>query len=226
MIDWLSNQLPTAAHSWPTLLFRLTAAACFGLVVAAIYRSSRDSGRVSHSFPETLVLLSVLIAMVTQVIGDNVALAFSLVGALSIVRFRTVVQDTKDTAFVIFAVAVGMAVGANHVTVALTGTIVVALVAWTFKQQDRRRIRPGTRPFDLDVRLGWSADAVAKLRSAVLKHDPDAENVSAGTAKKGSLQSLSYRLRLPREASLSSMIADLRSIDSVESVDLRRPGGH
>ena len=52
--------------------------------------------------------------MVTQVIGDNVARAFSLVGALSIVRFRTVVRDTQDTAYVIFAVAVGMAVGANH----------------------------------------------------------------------------------------------------------------
>ena len=49
------------------------------------------------------------IAMVTQVTGQNVALAFSLVGALSIVRFRTVVQDTNDTAFVIFAVAGGMA---------------------------------------------------------------------------------------------------------------------
>ena len=60
------------------------------------------------------MLLSILIAMVTQVIGDNVARAFSLVGALSIVRFRTVVRDTVDTAFVIFAVAVGMAVGAGH----------------------------------------------------------------------------------------------------------------
>ena len=49
------------------------------------------------------------IAMVTQVTGQNVALAFSLVGALSIVRFRTVVQDTNDTAFVIFAVAGGTA---------------------------------------------------------------------------------------------------------------------
>jgi hypothetical protein len=59
---------------------------------------------VGTSFPITLALLSVLIAMSTQVIGDNVARAFSLVGALSIVRFRTVVRDTKDTAYVIFAV--------------------------------------------------------------------------------------------------------------------------
>ena len=67
----------------------------------------------AESFVVTLVLLTILIAMVTQVIGDNVARAFSLVGALSIVRFRTVVRDTQDTAYVIFAVAVGMAVGAE-----------------------------------------------------------------------------------------------------------------
>ena len=67
----------------------------------------------AESFTVTLVLLTILIAMVTQVIGDNVARAFSLVGALSIVRFRTVVRDTQDTAYVIFAVAVGMAVGSE-----------------------------------------------------------------------------------------------------------------
>ena len=72
----------------------------------------------AESFVVTLVLLTILIAMVTQVIGDNVARAFSLVGALSIVRFRTVVRDTQDTAYVIFAVAVGMAVGANNFSVA------------------------------------------------------------------------------------------------------------
>ena len=65
--------------------------------------------------------------MVTQVIGSNVALAFSLVGALSIVRFRTVVRDTEDTAFVIFAMTAGMAVGAQNVVLALTGLVIVGL---------------------------------------------------------------------------------------------------
>src|SRR2546430_10349771 len=75
----------------------------------------------STLFPYTTLFRS------TQVIGDNVARAFSLVGALSIVRFRTVVRDTQDTAFVIFAVIVGMASGANHLWVALIGISIVAL---------------------------------------------------------------------------------------------------
>ena len=92
------------------IVLRLIVAMVFGGVVAFVYRRAR---RVpGGSFTTTLILLAILIAMVTQVIGDNVARAFSLVGALSIVRFRTVVRDTQDTAYVIFSVAVGMAVGA------------------------------------------------------------------------------------------------------------------
>jgi hypothetical protein len=79
------------------VLGRLVAAMVLGGIVAQIYRHSR--AEPASSFTVTLVLLAILIAMVTQVIGDNVARAFSLVGALSIVRFRTVVRDTQDTAY-------------------------------------------------------------------------------------------------------------------------------
>ena len=91
----------------------------------------------AESFTVTLVLLTILIAMVTQVIGDNVARAFSLVGALSIVRFRTVVRDTQDTAYVIFAVALGMAIGANHPAIAVCGLTVVGLAAYTLRPRNR-----------------------------------------------------------------------------------------
>jgi hypothetical protein len=90
---------------------RLVAAMILGFVVVFVYRKTRSEEDVAKSFTTTLVLLAILIAMVTQVIGDNIARAFSLVGALSIVRFRTVVRDTQDTAYVIFAVVVGMAAG-------------------------------------------------------------------------------------------------------------------
>src|SRR6187399_2954985 len=88
------------------LSWRLVLAFLLGCVVAGIYRSTHRDEPITPSFPRTLVLLSILIAMVTQVIGDSIARAFSLAGALSVVRFRTVVRDTKDTAFVIAAVAV------------------------------------------------------------------------------------------------------------------------
>src|SRR4051812_844051 len=108
--DWLSSSTaPSTALGPLELLIRLVVSASYGCCVALIYHGSH--GRHKHgesTLNTTLVLLSILIAMVSLVIGDIVARAFSLVGVLSIVRFRTVVEDTRDTAFVIFAVVVGM----------------------------------------------------------------------------------------------------------------------
>src|SRR5438067_682060 len=115
----------------PKLAALFVQAACLGVAVAAVYYSTQRKTRAEAApFVATLVLLCVLIAMVTQVIGDNTARAFSLAGALAIIRFRTVVDDTRDTAFVIAAVVTGMAVGAEMMKVALAGFPVIALLAW------------------------------------------------------------------------------------------------
>jgi hypothetical protein len=100
VVDWSAVGFADAPTS-ATVVIRLVGALLLGGVVALIHRRTRGKADGIESFGVTLVLLSILIAMVTQVIGDNVARAFSLVGALSIVRFRTVVRDTQDTAYVI-----------------------------------------------------------------------------------------------------------------------------
>src|SRR5688572_24629095 len=118
MSEFLSDLVSgTPAGSPLEVMIRLAVSLLGGIIVSWIYRKTRPDFAIAPSFPGTLVLLAVLIAMVTQVIGDSVARAFSLVGALSIVRFRTVVRDTQDTAYVIFAVVVGMAVGTNNFVV-------------------------------------------------------------------------------------------------------------
>src|SRR5688572_5472631 len=124
MSDFLGAALPPLPTGGSAVLIRLVLAMVAGGLVTLIYRFTRAADETAPSFTVTLVLLAILIAMVTQVIGDNVARAFSLVGALSIVRFRTVVRDTQDTAFVIFAVVIGMAAGAGTYVVVAIGLIV------------------------------------------------------------------------------------------------------
>jgi len=131
----------------------------------------------------------VLIAMVTQVIGDNVARAFSLVGALSIVRFRTVVQDTKDTAFVIFAVIVGMAVGAGQYTVAVCGLAAVGAAAGLFRDRSGFALDSPGRLL-LAVRLGWSPDAERLAREAARTGDVSKILGAGGGAKEKTLEFL------------------------------------
>src|SRR5204862_162589 len=132
-----------------------------GVVVGVVYRfTHRAESPASPSFVATLVLLCVIIATVTPVVGDSIGRAFTLVGALSIVRFRTVVEDTRDTAFVIFAVVVGMAAGLGNIEAALAGLGVISAAAfllhfaqgYTFKTEVEWNLQ-------LRVATGTGADA-------------------------------------------------------------------
>ena len=166
------------------------------------------------------MLLSILIAMVTQVIGDNVARAFSLVGALSIVRFRTVVRDTVDTAFVIFAVAVGMAVGASHPVVALSGIAIVGTAAWIMTRG--QTAINGDAPYRLEVRVGLGHDADSILALPLKEHARTRQLTSIATAKQGMAIEVVYRIELQSDASAVDLVKALNRIEGVQNVALAR----
>jgi uncharacterized membrane protein YhiD involved in acid resistance len=192
--------------------------------VALVYRLTRSKSEVAPSFSTTLVLLSILIAMVTQVIGDNVARAFSLVGALSIVRFRTVVRDTQDTAFVIFSVGVGMAVGAGYPWLAVAGIAVVSIAAFAMKpREDSPLASPsGSEPFELQVRLGIGHDPQVVVGPALDLHAVDRRLMSLATVRRGLAVDATFRAALRSSASADTLLRTLNTTEGVQNVTLRR----
>lgn len=203
------------------MLARLLLAFVLGLVIAWVYKRARRANGEAESFGVTLVLLTILIAMVTQVIGDNVARAFSLVGALSIVRFRTVVRDTQDTAYVIAAVAVGMAVGAGHFWVAGAGIAIVTVAAFATRT-DQPPETVVDMPFTLSVRLALGLDE-AKLVAPVLSQFVTLSRVTGvATARQGGSIDVSYRLALKDQHQAQAMVTALNRLEGVQSVDLNR----
>ncbi|MEQ1574005.1 MAG: DUF4956 domain-containing protein [Vicinamibacterales bacterium] len=222
MPDFLLAPFTTGPSVDPLqVLVRLVLGLVFGGLVAVVYRSTRPAAAGTRSFSVTLVLLSILIAMVTQVIGDNIARAFSLVGALSIVRFRTVVRDTQDTAYVIFAVVVGMAVGASNPWVAVAGIGVVALAATLM------RTKPGPTStselyYLLHVRLGLGHDAQSVLGPVFDAHGTERRLVSLATARQGTSIDVTYRVALATDEAASALVKGVNRIDGVQNVELRR----
>jgi hypothetical protein len=206
------------------VLVRLLSALLLGGVVALIYRLTRSESEVAPSFTATLVLLSILIAMVTQAVGDNVARAFSLVGALSIVRFRTVVRDTQDTAFVIFAVAVGMAVGAGYPWLAIAGSAVVAIAAFAMKVRNGASITSSSdgEPFELQVRLGIGHDPQGVVGPTLDQHAADRRLMSIATARRGLALDATFRAALRNTASADALVRDLNKTEGVQTVLLKR----
>lgn len=223
MPEWLQEAVPTGnlLSIW-TLILRLIFAFALGAIVAGIYRwTHRRSEVPAATFLTTLVLMTIVIAMSTQVIGDNIARAFSLVGALSIVRFRTVVQDTRDTVFVIFAVVVGMAVGAGHLDVAIIGIVITGIAAMV--------MRPKALPENgqdagllLTVRLGLGQEPDEVLSHAFDKYLETCDLRITSTAKQGSAYDFTYNLRLRQGLSQIDLVRELSLTEGVQNVELRR----
>jgi hypothetical protein len=191
-----------------------------GAVVAWVYRRTRSGADFTATFPPTLVLLSVLIAMVTQVVGDNVARAFSLVGALSIVRFRTVVRDTQDTAFVIFAVVVGMAVGASDPWVAVVGLVVVSLAAFLMMHRPSEASAASETPFRLELRVATGSDLNGPLARELEQFVVDKKLVSVGTTKQGMSLGVAYSIRFRKGRSPEELVKALNRVEGIQNVEL------
>ncbi len=112
------------------ILANMALALVLGLLVASVYRATHKGLSYSQSFTLTLVFVTLVVSVVMMVIGSSLARAFALVGALSIIRFRTVVKDTKDTAFVFFGLALGMAAGTSNYFLAVAAGLFITAVAF------------------------------------------------------------------------------------------------
>jgi len=120
----------THIYGPPEILLNLSLAFILGMFVSWVYKKTHKGLSYSQSFMLTTVFVSVIVCMVIMVIGNNLARAFALVGALSIIRFRTVVKDTKDTAYIFWALAAGMAAGTGSYFLALAGSGFIGIIAF------------------------------------------------------------------------------------------------
>ena len=226
MPDWLQETSAAGVDLSPGLTaLRMLAAAVAGLVVAGICQAAH--GHRKSDAPmllTTLVLLTVLIAMVTLVIGNSVARAFGLVGALSIVRFRTVVDDTRDTAFVIFAVIVGMAIGAGAWMVPVIGIPVVGMVAIGLDRFSGRTLS-FSPTHQLVIRLGLGRDPATSLGPTLDQHVPVRSLIGTATTRQGVAMELTYQVfigQFTAESTLPRLVAALNQVDGVQQVELHR----
>jgi uncharacterized membrane protein YhiD involved in acid resistance len=199
------------------LALRLCLAFVLGFIISALYRATRTQAENS-SFPVTLVLLTILIAMVTKVIGESVARAFSLVGALGIVRFRTVVRDTEDIAYVIFAVATGMAMGACQLWVPGIGIIVIGIAAFLLK---RFRKQPSVEPtHTLTVRVGIGHEFDAVVKDTFSEYASGWRIQSISTSKQGLSMDVTYALSVRSPNAAGAFVKALNRLDGIQSVEL------
>lgn len=130
LFNYLSSN--TGALTVEDVLFNFLIAATLGMVVYLSYRLTHSGTAYSASFNVTLVKLTLITTLVMNVIGNNVALSLGMVGALSIVRFRTAIKNPRDTTYIFWCIAVGICCGVSEYMIAGIGTAVIFLFSLLF----------------------------------------------------------------------------------------------
>lgn len=114
--------------TWQQILMNISAAAVLGMFIFISYLISHRGTIYSKKFNASLVILTVLTGTVMTVIGNNIALSLGMVGALSIVRFRTAIKDSRDTVYIFWAIIIGICCGVGDYLVASIGSAVTFAV--------------------------------------------------------------------------------------------------
>ncbi|MBU9713516.1 DUF4956 domain-containing protein [Evansella tamaricis] len=100
------------------------------LIITKLYKLTYKGTRYSQSFVHTVIIMGVVVSLIMIVIGNNIAVAFGLVGAFSIIRFRSAMSDPKDIAFIFFGMAAGIACGLGFYLLAIIFTITLSILIY------------------------------------------------------------------------------------------------
>lgn len=192
----------------------------FTILIAAIifftYRHTYIGVMYNRKFNISLVMLCLITSMVMIVIGSNIALSLGMVGALSIVRFRTAVKDARDTVYIFWAICAGICAGTQSYMIALVGTIFLSIVAIFFS----------FGKFGYESRYVLIIRATRDHEDEVMKAVFDTFKDSQLRAKNtnGNQMELVYQIQLKRSDD-QGIITRLYDIDGVSTVNLVAQNG-
>ena len=180
-----------------------------GLFIFFVYKKTYAGVMYSSSFGGTLVALTMITSMTILAVTSNVVLSLGMVGALSIVRFRTAIKEPMDIAFLFWSIAVGIVLAAGMIPLAVFGSVIIGLVMLLF--MNRKAVN---NPYIVVISC-QSADA-EKAAAAFLAQHVEKAVVKSKTAQSGNIE-LNYEIRLKGN---TDFITELSELDGVSSAVL------
>lgn len=179
-----------------------------GLIISLAYIKTNKKAGYSSNFPITLIMLPVIIAIIILLVGNNIATAFSLAGAFSIIRFRSAPGDPKDIAYVFFTLAVGLTCGMGFIGYAVIFTIILCCLMIILDLTKFGAAKTKTMQLKIivpeDLNYEDSFDEILNSYTTSWR----IENIK--TRDFGSLFELTYRISLKSDVNQKKFIDDLR----------------
>jgi len=200
------------------VLLSLLLAFVLGQVIAWVYYITHSGLSYSRSYVQSLILITVVVAMVMAVIGNNIITAVGLMGALAIIRFRNVVKDTRDIAFIFSALVVGMAAGSHRYATALVGTVIICLIAIYLFFTDFGSHEPhnGFLRFSLRGPLGPDHPIPEILRQFC----GNFTLISMQDSGFGGPAEYAYQIMIRNASENEEFVAELEKVEGIENISL------
>ncbi|MEN6336900.1 MAG: DUF4956 domain-containing protein [Phycisphaerales bacterium] len=200
------------------ILLALLLAFVLGQVIAWVYYITHSGLSYSRSYVQSLILISVVIAMVMTVIGNNIITAVGLMGALAIVRFRNVIKDTRDIVFIFASLVIGMACGSHRYMTAILGTVILSLIAVYLFFTDFGSHEPhnGFLRFSLRGPIGTDHPVPGILR----RFCGNFTLISAQDSGFGGPAEYAYQIMVKNTTKNEDFISELEKVDGMENISL------
>ncbi len=217
MIDWITqSDYGTLPPNWPAMLLGLLLAFACGHVIAWVYMLTHSGLSYSRSFVNALIVMPVLVALVMMVLANNLITAFGMMAVFAIVRFRNILRDTLDTAYILTALVIGMATGTQKFASAVVGCGLMALALvylWYSSFGSRHR-------YDVIINLHWarSIKELPDLRYILDRHSWKSHLASQRSHEGYEGTDLSYRLLLRDTNRVDDLLNEVRQVTGVSRV--------
>ena len=192
------------------ILFCLVASFLLGLVIYFVYKKTFSGTVYSSDFNLSLILMSVITTTIMIVIGSNLALSLGLVGSLSIVRFRSAIKENKDLLFVFWAIANGLACGAEVFSVAAISVIFIAAIVLCMSGR-----QSGSDSYLLVVRGELES---SKRLEEILQSNTKRYRVRMKTV--GDTCEVTYEMLMKKGVDLDVFAKEIKKIDAVEGINI------
>lgn len=191
------------------VLLTIVVAFAVGGLISGTYMKTQKNGQYSQSFALTMILLPTVIAIIIMLIGSDVAKAFSLAGAFSIIRFRSAPGDPKDIAFVLFAMAAGLATGVGVYLYAILFTLVLCFGMYLLSHTRLGGVKEISR--QLQITVPEDLDFENAFEDVLQKYTIGFALKKVKTSNLGSLYQLTYDVTLDDGVSTKAFIDELRT---------------
>jgi len=218
MLDDFQNVLNVSISLGEVFENLLVALIC-GLLISFFYRITYRGPGLSYSFINSLITLSMITSIVIMVIGNNLARAFGLVGAMSIIRFRTAIKETQDIIFIFFSLAIGMASGVGLHALAIASSIIIGLVLVVLTKTNATG--PSKKDFLLQFNFASNGGyEEAPFLTVFQKFCKNSKLINTKAMMEGDVLELSYHINLKDPKFITEFIKQLKGVKGVSQVNL------